>query len=290
MQIIIFVLIFASVAALLEAVFAIRRKKIIARRLSGDIQKTDKTLSETLRAWAADIGAKFEHSDSPLIKKLIMSASKQLRMAGIMDMKASSFLGIQVHAGLGAVLVSVLALGIYDWVILLLMLILGALIPHLVLNSKIKKRRMLLFKGLPDALDILTLLVEAGLDFGAAFNILIENEKGELIDEFYLAQQEIKLGKNRLAALTDMAKRVNYRPLSSVINALVQSMQTGATIGPTIRALSDQFRGERALLAEKMGQEAPMKMMMPLILLIFPTIFIIIFGPIVLSFLAGKVW
>ncbi|MCD6311371.1 MAG: type II secretion system F family protein [Elusimicrobia bacterium] len=285
-----FTLLFVAVASALEAVFAIRRQKIIARRLSGEIQKTDKSLSETFRAWAADIGSKFANSNSPFIKKLLTNSSKKLRMAGIMDMKPSAFLGIQVLAGCGAVLVSILALGIYDWVILLLMLILGALIPPMVINSKIKKRRMLLFKGLPDALDILTLLVEAGLDFGAAFNILIENEKGELIDEFYLAQQEIKLGKNRLAALTDMAKRVNYRPLSSVVNALVQSMQTGATIGPTIRALSDQFRGERALLAEKMGQEAPMKMMMPLILLIFPTIFIIIFGPIVLSFLSGKVW
>ncbi|MDO9513858.1 MAG: type II secretion system F family protein [Elusimicrobiota bacterium] len=290
MQLVIFILILGAVGGLLEALFSIRRQKIITRRLNGEIEKTDKSLSETLRAWATDIGNKFENSNSPFIKKLLTDSSKKLRMAGIMDMRASSFLGIQVLAGCGTVIASIVALGIYDWVILLMMLILGAFIPPLILNSKIKKRRMLLFKCLPDALDILTLLVEAGLDFGAAFNILIENEKGELIDEFYLAQQEIKLGKNRLAALTDMAKRVNYRPLSSVINALVQSMQTGATIGPTIRALSDQFRGERAMLAEKMGQEAPMKMMMPLILLIFPTIFIIIFGPIVLSFLSGKVW
>jgi len=290
MQLVMFILLFASVAGGINALFAIRRQKIIAQRLNGEIQKTDKSLSETLRTWAVDIGKKFENSNFPFVKKMLADSSKKIRMAGIMDMKPASFLGIQVLAGCGAVLVSIVALGIYDWVLLLLMLILGAFIPPMVINSKIKKRQMLLFKGLPDALDILTLLVEAGLDFGAAFNILIENEKGELIDEFYLAQQEIKLGKNRLTALTDMAKRVNYRPLSSVVNALVQSMQTGATIGPTIRALSDQYRGERALLAEKMGQEAPMKMMMPLILLIFPTIFIIIFGPIVLSFLAGKVW
>jgi len=284
-------LVFVCVVGIVDVIFSLRRQKRISRRLKGELENIqEKSFTATLKNWAIGIGEKIEKTNLPVIKKLIADISKKLQMAGIKDLKPSSFIGIQILAFSGAIIVSIVALGIYDWLVLLMMGILGFIFPQMWLNGKIKKRQRLLFKGLPDALDILTLLVEAGLDFGAAFNILIENEEGELIDEFYLAQQEIRLGKNRIQALTDMAKRVNYRPLTSVINAIVQSMQTGAAIGPTLKALSDQYRNERSLLAEKLGAMAPLKMMMPLIFLIFPTIFIIIFGPIVLSFLSGKIW
>ncbi|MDO8734236.1 MAG: type II secretion system F family protein, partial [Elusimicrobiota bacterium] len=91
-------------------------------------------------------------------------------------------------------------------------------------------------------------------------------------------------------ALNDMADRLSYLPLNTVINSLNLAFKTGGSIAPTLRVLSEQFRVERAQMAEKMAGEAPLKLMAPLILLIFPTIFIIIFGPIVLSFLGGRYW
>jgi len=278
-----------AVFLLVEAIFAIQREKQLAKRLKGEVGE-GRGIVATLKSWAVAIGNSLGKQEIPFVSKTIRENSKKLRMAGITNITGQTFFGIQVLSGIGFVLLFIILLGVYDWLILLLLLIIGYMFPSLWLNEKIKKRHMQIFKGLPDALDILTLLVEAGLDFGAALNILIENEKGPLIDELAQAQQEIRLGANRIQALTAVAKRVNYRPLTSVINALVQSMQTGAPIGSTLRALSDQYRTERAQLAEKLGAEAPLKMMLPLIILIFPTIFIIIFGPIVLSFLAGRIW
>jgi len=290
---VIFVLIGAVIFILASLLFNVWRDRTVKKRLKGEM--LDSTLAgqggltRTLHRWAINIGEALVKSRWPLWSNAVEILKKDITMAG-MNTAPSTFLGIQFLAAIGLVLVGLIIVGITDLLALILLLIAGYFLPWLWLRNKVNKRQRAIFRQLPDALDILTLLVEAGLDFGAAFNKLIENETGPLIDEFNSAQQEIKLGKNRMTALSDMAKKVNNRYLTSVVNSLLQSMQTGSAIGPTLRALSDQFRTERAQLAEKMGAEAPLKMMGPLLLLIFPTIFIIIFGPIVLSFMAGKIW
>ena len=280
---------FVCIALLTEAALALRKQAFIKRRMKGEISESRGGVEIILKSWAKVIGKNIAKVELPFIQKMLKDTSVKLQMAGT-EMPSSTFLGIQVLAAVGTAILIALAFGTFDLFTMLLMAILGFFVPNLLLNTKVKKRQTDIFRGLPDALDILTLLVEAGLDFGAALNILIEKEKGSLIDELTVAQQEIKLGANRIDALKNTAKRVRYRHLSSVINSLVQSMQTGSSIGYTLRALSDQYRTERALLAEKMGSEAPLKMMFPLILFIFPTIFVIIFGPLALSFMAGKIW
>ncbi len=223
-----------------------------------------------------------------ILKKNREVVQKKLKQSGLADkFNPNLIIGYQLLMAIAAILVSVLLLSIYNVILLLLFGICGWVAPILWLDGKVKKRQKEIFRQLPDSLDILTLLVEAGLDFGAAFNKLIEHETGPLINEFYLAQQEIKLGKNRHKALSDMALRVENKHLTSVVTSIVQSMQTGTSLAPTLRVLSDEFRVQRTQVAEEMGARAPVKMLFPMLFFIFPSLFIIIFGPIVLRLLLG---
>ncbi|MBA3066741.1 type II secretion system F family protein [bacterium] len=282
---------FLTVTLLLEAVFHLRKQKIISDRIKGERLEVGRGVKALFLRLAISLGKQIETYDIEFISKTLANIDDKLKMAGISKITPPTFMGISILASIGnTLIIAYLALGATDLFTLLLMAVLGYFIPGLLVNAKIKTRQMAIFRDLPDTLDILTLLIEAGLDFGAALNILIEKEKGPLIDELAIAQQEIKLGANRISALQNTIKRARHKHLTSVLNALIQAMRTGSSIGGTLRALSDQYRVERALFAEKLGAEAPLKMMGPLILFIFPTIFIIIFGPLVLSFMSGKIW
>ncbi|MFH1367826.1 MAG: type II secretion system F family protein [Elusimicrobiota bacterium] len=162
----------------------------------------------------------------------------------------------------------------------------GFFVPYLWLSEKVKEKHKKIFKQLPDVLVLLSLMMEAGMEFNAALNKIIEMEEGELTTELFIVQQEIKLGKSRIDALSHMSGRLNHPQLSMAVNALVTALKTGSGIVPTLKSLSEQFKTERIQLAEKAANEAPLKMMFPLALFIFPTIFIILFGPIILTFMA----
>ncbi|MFC1500947.1 type II secretion system F family protein [Elusimicrobiota bacterium] len=195
-----------------------------------------------------------------------------------------TFIGIQILMALGSIIVSALLLEIYDILILVIFSAVSSYLPILFIDEKVKLKHKAIFRQIPDVLDRLTLMVDAGLDFNNAFNKVLADEKGELIQEFLIVQQETKLGKSRIDALVNMASRINYTPLNTVINTITTSIKTGGSIASALKTLSDQFRTERSQLAEKLASQAPIKLMGPLILLIFPTIFIILFGPILLSF------
>ncbi|MFC1546526.1 type II secretion system F family protein [bacterium] len=158
-------------------------------------------------------------------------------------------------------------------------------VPLIYIKQKVKLKHKNILRELPDILDLLTLMIEAGLDFASAMNRILDIEKGVLASELEYAEQEIKLGKSRIQALNDMSSRLNFLPLKSVINSITTSMKTGANIAATLKILSEQFRTESIQTAEKLAGKAPVKLLFPLVTFIFPTVFIIIFGPIVLSFL-----
>jgi len=164
--------------------------------------------------------------------------------------------------------------------------ILGASTPVLWLRDQIRKRQNSIRKALPYALDLLTLAVEAGLDFTAALARICER-LGEtpIADEFRLMLREIRLGKGRSEAMRDLARRVGISELSSVVNALIQAEELGASLGPTLRIQAAQMRNDRSQRAEKLAMEAPVKILFPLIAFIFPTTFVMIFGPILLKFM-----
>ena len=200
-------------------------------------------------------------------------------------MDAFTFIGIQFLSSLGVIILCALLLDIYNIVLLAALGFGGFIIPLFLNRDKVKARHKTIFRQLPDVLDMLTLMIEAGLDFNSALGKIIESEKGPLINEFAITQQEVRLGKSRADAFLGMMERIKYTPLNTVINSISLAIRTGGSLAPTLRALSVQFRTERSQLAEKMAAEAPIKLMGPLVLLIFPTIFIILFGPILLSFM-----
>lgn len=165
----------------------------------------------------------------------------------------------------------------------------GWFFPDLWLRSTTKKRQRDIFKTLPYVMDMMTLSVEAGLDFIAALVRITQKAKpGPLVDEFKILLKEIKLGISRADALTNMANRIQLSEFSSFVAVLIQADQLGADIGPVLRAQSDLLRTQRFQRAEKAGAEATQKILFPLIFIILPAITIVIFGPIILDYLYNK--
>jgi tight adherence protein C len=171
-----------------------------------------------------------------------------------------------------------LHLGITAWIFFAL---LGAGYPLIWLRDKVKARHHAIIRALPYNLDLLTLSVEAGLDFAAALGKVVEKgRKGPLTDELAITLKELKLGKTREEALRALGRRVDLQGLSSFVHALVQADRLGTSLGKVLRVLSTQMRVDRTQRAEKLANEAPVKLLIPLIGFIFPTIFIMLFGPI----------
>jgi len=137
---------------------------------------------------------------------------------------------------------------------------------------------------LPDVLDLLTVSVEAGLGFDAALLKVVEKQKGVLAEEFLRVLQEIKMGRPRREALRDLARRNKpAEDLSNVVASLVQADQLGISIGGVLRNQALQIRQKQRQRAEEKAQKAPIKMMIPLVFFVFPSIFIIVLGPAVIQ-------
>lgn len=164
----------------------------------------------------------------------------------------------------------------------------GAAYPLIWLRDRVKSRHHKITRALPYNLDLLTLSVEAGLDFAAALGKVVEKgRKGPLSDELAITLRELKLGKTREEALRNLAARVDLTTLTSFVQALIQADKMGTPLGKILRILSTQMRIERTQRAEKLANEAPVKLLLPLIGFIFPTIFIMLFGPIAYQIFFG---
>ena len=135
-------------------------------------------------------------------------------------------------------------------------------------------------------MDLLTLSVEAGLDFTSALQRIVKKiKKNPLGEEFSKLLKEITMGTTRAQGLRDLAKRINIMEVTSLANAIIQADELGANIAPVLRIQADQLRTKRFQRAEKLALEAPVKLLFPLVAFIFPTTFIMIFGPILLKFI-----
>lgn len=157
--------------------------------------------------------------------------------------------------------------------------VIGLVIPVFLVNQKIVARKLSMQKDLPDVLDLLTVSVEAGLAFDGALAKLSEKMKGALVEEFKRVLQEIRMGVTRRDALVSLGKRCNVSDLSLFTTSLIQADQLGVSIGNVLRVQSVSMREKRKQRAEEKAMKAPIKMMLPLVLFIFPTIFIVLLGP-----------
>jgi tight adherence protein C len=166
----------------------------------------------------------------------------------------------------------------------------GFFYPNLWLKEVTTKRNTQILKALPFFVDLLTLSIEAGLNLSGSLQAAVDRSRpGPLVVEIDRALRDIRGGKARMDALRDFSERLHFTPITSFVSALIQGEKTGSSLSPILRAQSDQRRIERFLRAEKLAMEAPVKMLGPLILCIFPCTFIVIGFPIAMKFMASGI-
>jgi tight adherence protein C len=155
----------------------------------------------------------------------------------------------------------------------------GFIMPSFLLSSKMRRRRETIKAELPDALDLLAVSVEAGMGFDGALVKLTEHMEGSLIEEFGLTLGEIRVGEGRQEALKRMAERVDTPEISSFTRAIIQADQLGISLGRILRVQAADTRLRRQAAAEERAMKAPIKMLFPTVMFIFPAMFIVILGP-----------
>src|SRR5215211_1106017 len=165
----------------------------------------------------------------------------------------------------------------------------GFFLPHLLLTSKITRRQKEIRKAMPDALDLLTICVEAGLGFDAAMSKVSQKWENELSLAFTRTIREVQLGKVRREALKDMSDRLGLPEMTSFVAAIIQSEQLGVSMAKVLRIQSDHMRMKRRQRAEEEAHKAPIKMIIPMALLIFSSILIIILTPAVIQIMGSGV-
>jgi tight adherence protein C len=155
----------------------------------------------------------------------------------------------------------------------------GFTLPEFWLGGRVRKRQHAILLMIPDALDLLTISVRAGLGFDAALGKVVEKLPGPLSEEFRRALAEVRVGKQRREALRDIVARTEVGPLTNFIGAIIQAEQLGVSISKVLQVQSEQLRIERRQRAEEQAAKAPIKMLFPLVGCIFPSLFIVILGP-----------
>ncbi len=161
--------------------------------------------------------------------------------------------------------------------------VLGFFAPTVTLDRKVEARQQTVQRSLPDILDLLVISVEAGLGFEQAVDKVIVNMPGPLSDEFARVLGETRAGSARSDALRGMQERVDTPEVRSFVLAMIQADTFGVSIGRVLRAQADEMRVKRRQLAQEKAQKAPVKMLIPMVFCIFPSLFVVILGPAALN-------
>lgn len=229
-----------------------------------------------------------EMSTSFTPQKVLQDTTTKLEIAGNPGrIDASTFLASRfvVAFVFGGILLMVGLFAPQKWplgqtfLVVTVFTVIGFFFPQLWLQSRINARQKDVRKAMPDALDLLTICVEAGLGFEAAMSKVSEKWENELSIALLRAIREIQLGKSRRDAMRDMAERIGIAEMTSFVAAIIQSEILGVSLAKILRIQSDQMRVKRRQRAEEEAHQAPVKMIIPLAFLIFPSIFIILLTP-----------
>jgi tight adherence protein C len=247
----------------------------------------------------------FERAVRPLVMRLsrlsqrggglgmVERAEARLHQAGYPGgLRGADWMGVKVLGSIVfAIIFTILFLALMGFPVGIMFgiggLAVGFLAPEFWLGRKIRARQMDMILQLPDALDLLTISVEAGLGFDAALAKVVEKMEGPLVNEFRQALAEIRMGRLRRDALRDVASRADAQPVTNFIGAIVQAEQLGVPIAKVLQIQSQQLRIERRQRAEEAAAKAPVKMLFPMVGCIFPTIFIVILGPAIVTVVRG---
>jgi tight adherence protein C len=211
------------------------------------------------------------------------AVSNKLMAAGMRKTSPTTIIGAKGILGLGGVFFGLLLGGAtapkYMFLLALFCGLAGALAPGFYLNSRVKARQLAVSAEIPDALDLLSVSVEAGLGFDGAVQKLTEHMDGPLIEEFELALGGIRIGEGRSEALKKMAERSSSQEMASFVRAIVQADQLGISLGRILKVQAGDTRLKRQLLAEEKAMKAPIKMLFPTVIFIFPAMFLVVLGP-----------
>ena len=216
---------------------------------------------------------------------------KQLRFAGIM-MTPGEYQTIKLFAGLSIITVFAITALIlkHDFSSRFFIILLGVacalLLPKYFLIMKIKTRQQNMQTQLPEVMDILSVSIEAGLSFDAALIKIAEKMKGELINELVILHREIQMGRPRREAFKNLGESSNIPELKNFASAISQAEQLGIPVKNILKIQASQLRTSRRQRAQEKGMKAPIKIMIPMIIFIFPVIFIILLGPTVIKLIA----
>jgi len=196
----------------------------------------------------------------------------------------TGFLAAKAAAGIGGLVLGMIfgGAGVGGAGILLFGAMLGGvgfLAPDFVVGMRARKRRDGIRAELPDALDLLAVSVEAGLGFDGAISKLIDHMDGPLTEEFGLTLNEIRIGESRQDALKKLSERADTPEISGFTRAIIQADQLGISLGRILRVQATDSRNKRQAAAEEKAMKAPIKMLFPTVLFIFPAMFLVILGP-----------
>ena len=211
--------------------------------------------------------------------------ASMLEQAGVRRMSAAEFWVWRGVAMFATAIVFFVMLGRFDYNgaqrfgLTLLAAGLGFMLPQMLLSSRITRRQQAIMKKLPDALDLMTICVDAGLTFDGAMSKVNEKWDDPLANDFGRVIYEMQLGKSRRQALRDMSDRMDVPDVTSFIASVLQADQLGVSVGRVLRIQSEQMRLRRRQRAEEKAQQASLKMLFPLIFLIFPSMFVVLLGP-----------
>ena len=266
--------------------------QVIDRSYEGPLPEANRSVSKN-----AIVNIFINLGNRMRLKKVEDGSIKQMRFlkAGIRNPKAALiFWGVKCFLAMLfmaiflvlRILVFRVMNGQLTLVLGVLMPFLGFYLPDLWLRQKTEKRQEKLLKALPDALDLMVVCVEAGMGLDEAINRVAKESKlqsKELSDEFSFLSLELRAGKQRKDALRNLAERTNLEEVNNLVTLLIQADKFGTNIADTLRVYSDSFRTERFQRAEEMAAKMPVKLIFPLILFIFPALFIVIIGPAIIS-------
>ena len=204
------------------------------------------------------------------------------------DFGAVRLVAAAVMAAVGLLLGLLFGSPLYAVIALAVGALLGYYLPFMWLRQKVQARRKEIQKGLPDAMDLLVIAVDAGLGFDASLARVTEKYKNALSDEFAKVLREVSLGRPRLEAMDAMGRSSGVDDLHNFIQAIIQSEQFGTGIGKILRIQADEMRRKRRQRAQELGAQATLKMMLPMVGCIFPTLWIVLLGPAALILLAPR--
>ncbi len=287
----------ASIYMLLSGLTVKQREIAITLRKAKRYGTRDQREIETRRSVNDRIVGPLTQQIADVTQKILPKSDPNEIHARLMAAGLSRSMSPQMYLALkGGLVVTALVLGVLVAASGAVPPVLGMLIalgggamcfiaPDFFINSRVRGRRELMRSELPNVLDLLCVSVEAGLGFDAAVSKLSERMEGPLVEEFGLVLHEMRIGESRSAALKSLSDRVDVPEIAQFCRAIIQADQLGIALSRILRVQSHDMRVRRQLAAEEKAMKAPVKMLFPTVVFIFPSMFVVALGPAAISLL-----